>query len=83
MGKRAEVSAERLKREMLAAFEETMAQVMAVVNAAPDGQVIRGSERQVRHLMDEFKRRTFEAATQLRTDSAESDFSPSGGGSDG
>lgn len=83
MAKRNEVSAERLKREMLAAFEETMAQVMAAVNEAPDGQVIRGSERQVKHLMDEFKRKTFEAATQLAADSAESAFSPSGGGSDG
>lgn len=83
MGKRVEVSAEKLKREMSALFEETMAQVMAAVNAAPAGNVIGGSEHQVKRLMDEFKRRTYEAATQLAADSQESAFSPSDGGADG
>jgi hypothetical protein len=83
MSKRIEVSAERLKLEMLGAFEETMKQVMAALNAAPEGNIIRGSEHQVKHLMDEFKRRTFEAATQLAADSNESAFPPSGGGADG
>lgn len=83
MAKRIEVSAEKLKMEMSAAFEETMGQVMAALNAAPVGNIIGGSEQQVKHLMDEFKRKTFEAATQLAADSNESAFSPSGGGSDG
>ena len=83
MSKRVEVPVERLKREMLAAFEEAMARVMTAVNEAPDGNVIGGSERQVKHLMDEFKRRTFEAATQLAADSKGSAFSPSGGSADG
>ena len=83
MDKRIEVSAERLKREMLAAFEEAMGRVMTAVNEAPDGNVIRGSEHEVRRLMDEFKRRTFEAATQLAADSKGSAFSPSGGSADG
>ena len=83
MSKRVEVPVERLKGEMLAAFEEAMGRVMAAVNEAPDGNVIGGSERQVRHLMDEFKRRTFEAATQLAADSKGSAFSPSGGSADG
>ncbi len=72
MAKRIEVSTERLKVEMLSAFEETMKQVMAALNAAPAGNIIGGSEHQVKHLMDEFKRRTFEAATQLVADSRES-----------
>lgn len=83
MAKRVEVPVERLKGEMWAAFEEAMARVMAAVNEAPEGNVIGGSERQVKHLMDEFKRRTFEAATQLAADSGESAFSPSGGSADG
>ena len=83
MSKRVEVSVERLKREMLAAFEEAMARVMTAVNEAPDGNVMGGSEREVRRLMDEFKRRTFEAATQLAADSKGSAFSPSGGSADG
>lgn len=83
MAKRIEVSAERLKLEMMGVFEETMRQVMAALNAAPAGNIIRGSEHQVKHLMDEFKRRTFEAATQLVADSNESAFSPSDGGPNG
>ena len=50
----------------------TMQQVMAALNAAPVGNMIRGSEHQVKHLMDEFKRQTFAAATQLVADSHES-----------
>ena len=72
MAKRIEVSVERLKVEMLAAFEETIQQVMAALNAAPVGNIIRGSEHQVKHLMDELKRQTFAAATQLVADSQES-----------
>ena len=83
MSKRVEVSVERLKGEMLAAFEEAMARVMTAVNEAPDGNVMGGSEHEVRRLMDEFKRRTFEAATQLAADSKGSAFSPSGGSADG
>jgi len=83
MAKRVAVSAEKLKGEMSSLFEETMAQVMAAVNAAPAGNVIGGSEHQVKDLMDEFKRRTFEAAAQLAADSNESAFSPSDGTTDG
>lgn len=83
MGKRVAVSAEKLQVEMSALFEETMAQVMAAVNAAPAGNVIGGSEHQVKRLMDEFKRQTFEAAAQLAADSHESAFPPSDGSSDG
>ena len=64
-------------------FEETMQQVMAAVNTAPDGQVIAGSEQEVKRLMDKFRRRAFETAMQLRTDSAESAFPPSDGSADG
>ena len=72
MAKRVDVSAERLKVEMVAAL-----------NAAPVGNIIGGSEHPVKHLKHEFKRRTFEAATQLVADSNESAFSPSEGGADG
>ena len=82
MSKRAEGSADTLKAKMSALFEETMAEVMAAVNAAPAGNVIRGSELRVKQLMDDFKRKTFEAAAQLAADSQESAFSPSDGSSD-
>ena len=56
-----------------------MDQVADAVNAAPSGNVISGSEMQVRDLMAEFRRKAFEAAVQMRIDSTESSFSPSKG----
>jgi hypothetical protein len=52
-------------------------EVADAVNAAPTGNVISGSEMQVRDLMAEFRRKAFEAAVQMRIDSTESSFSPS------
>lgn len=60
-------------------FERLMVQVAEAVNAAPTGNVISGSEMAVRDLMDEFRRKTFESAVQMRIDSTESSFSPSQG----
>src|SRR5271169_5643596 len=56
-----------------------MEQVADAVNAAPTGNVISGSEMQVRDLMAEFRRKAFETAVQMRIDSTESSFSPSQG----
>jgi hypothetical protein len=64
---------------MQAEFQRVMKQVADAVNAAPTGNVISGSEMQVRDLMAEFRRKTFEVAVQMRIDSTESSFSPSDG----
>jgi hypothetical protein len=56
-----------------------MEQVADAVNAAPTGNVISGSEMQVRDLMAELRRKAFEMAVQMRIDSTESSFSPSPG----
>ena len=56
-----------------------MGQIADVVNAAPTGNVISGSEMQVRDLMAELRKRAFETAVQMRIDSHESTFSPSAG----
>ena len=56
-----------------------MEQVAEAVNAAPTGNVISGSEMQVRDLMAELRRKAFETALQMRIDSTESNFSPSKG----
>jgi len=56
-----------------------MEQIAEAVNAAPTGNVISGSEMQVRDLMAELRRKAFEIAVQMRIDSTESNFSPSGG----
>jgi hypothetical protein len=56
-----------------------MEQVADAVNNAPTGNVISGSEMQVRDLMAELRQKAFETAVQMRIDSHESSFSPSEG----
>ena len=56
-----------------------MEQIADVVNAAPTGNVISGSEMQVRDLMEELRQKAFELSVQMRIDSHESTFSPSAG----
>jgi len=51
--------------------------VADAVNNAPTGNVINGSEMQVRDLMEELRHKAFELAVQMRIDSHESTFSPS------
>ena len=64
---------------MQAECRRIMEQVADAVNAAPTGNVISGSEMQVRDLMAELRRTAFETAVQMRIDSTESSFSPSVG----
>jgi hypothetical protein len=54
-----------------------MEQIADAVNGAPTGNVISGSEMQVRDLMEELRRKAFELSVQMRVDSHESTFSPS------
>lgn len=54
-----------------------MGRIAEVVNNAPTGNVISGSEMQVRDLMEELRHRAFELSVQMRVDSTESTFSPS------
>jgi len=68
-----------LAARMQAEFQRVMKQVAEAVNAAPSGNVISGSEMQVRDMMGEFRRKAFETAVQMRIDSTESSFSPSAG----
>jgi hypothetical protein len=56
-----------------------MGEIADAVNAAPTGNVISGSEMRVRDLMEELRRKAFELSVQMRVDSHESTFSPSGG----
>lgn len=70
---------ERFIREMLAEAERAFRQVADAVNDAPDGNVINGSEMQVRDVMSLLRQASFEKAVQMRIDSTESSFSPSGG----
>ena len=65
--------------QMQREFRKIMEQVADAVNNAPTGQVISGSEMQVRDLMAEFRQKAYETAVQMRVDSHESTFSPSEG----
>lgn len=60
--------------------EQMLREVMQAVNDAPDGAWINGSERQVRDLLGEYRRRVFEKALQMKTNAAEGAFSPGGPG---
>jgi len=64
--------------QMRAQVEQTVGQVAAAVNAAPDGRWIDGSEEEGCRLMAELRQQTYEAALQMRADAAEAAFSPSG-----
>lgn len=64
---------------MQAECRRIMEQIADTVNAAPTGNVISGSEMQVRDLMAELRCKAFEIAVQMRIDSTESNFSPSAG----
>jgi hypothetical protein len=71
-----EMDKEGYVERMQVEFRRVMEQVADAVNAAPTGNVISGSEMQVRDLMAEFRRKAFETAVQMRIDSTESSFSP-------
>jgi hypothetical protein len=64
---------------MQAQCRQIMERIADAVNAAPTGNVINGSEMEVRDLMAELRRKAFEMAVQMRIDSTESTFSPSKG----
>jgi len=64
---------------MQAECRRIMERIADEVNAAPTGNVISGSEMQVRDLMAELRCKAFEMAVQMRIDSTESTFSPSQG----
>jgi hypothetical protein len=69
---------DELVRRMREDFEATMLKVADAVNDAPEGHLIDGSEEQVRDLLGEFRRRTFQIAAQMRVEATESSpaFSP-------
>ena len=66
-------------RQMRQDVDRILGQVADAVNDAADGNVINGSEMQVRDLMGELRKAAYERAVQMRIDSTESSFSPSAG----
>jgi hypothetical protein len=69
----------RLVEALRQEAEQVLGQVMDAVNAARDGRLIEDSEGPVLEIMQEFQRRLYQKALQMRIDSTESSFSPSEG----
>ena len=65
--------------QMQAQCRRILERVADAVNHAPPGNVVSGSEMEVRDLFEELRRTGFEKAVQMRADSQESAFSPSPG----
>ena len=59
--------------------EEALGHVADAVNESPPGQVIAGSEEEVRDLFADLRRDVYEMAVQMRLDAAEAAFPPSEG----
>jgi hypothetical protein len=72
-----QMSREQFIAHMRQQVEEVLGQVADAINQAAPGQVINGSEEQVRDLFADLRRQAFEAGVQLRIDAAEAAFSPS------
>jgi hypothetical protein len=70
---------DRYVAEMRPELERALRQVGEAVNQAPTGNLISGSEIQVREVFRDLTRIAFEKALQARIDSTESSFSPSAG----
>ena len=73
------MDSEQFMARMQAEVRRALEQVATAVNGAADGNVISGSEMQVRDAMVQLQRKAFETAVQMRIDSTESSFSPSEG----
>lgn len=60
-------------------FRSVLAEVAQAVNDAPDGQWINASEERCRDALNEFRRKAYERALQMRATTAETTvaFSPS------
>jgi hypothetical protein len=70
------MSRDEFIRRMRVKFEETLGRVADAINEAPPGQIIAGSEEQVRDLFADLRQQSFEAGLQMRVDAAEAAFPP-------
>jgi hypothetical protein len=68
--------------QMRQQMETMLRQVADALNNAKDGEIIAGSECQVRDLFTDLRRQAFELGIQMRIDAAEAAFSPSAGRDD-
>jgi hypothetical protein len=77
------LSRDEYVRQMRQRMEEMLGRVADAINDAPPGQIISGSEEQVRDLFTDLRKQAFEMGLQMRVDAAEAAFPPSDGLDDG
>jgi hypothetical protein len=77
------LSRDEFIKQMRETMETMLGLVADVINEAPPGQVIAGSEEQVRDLFADLRQQAFETGLQMRVDAAEAAFPPSEGSSHG
>ena len=77
------LSREEFIARMRETTEATLGRVADAINQAPPGQVISGSEEQVRDLFAGLRQQAFETGLQMRVHAAEAAFSPSEGSNHG
>src|SRR3954465_1964807 len=73
------LSREQFIAQMRAKMEAMLGQVADAINEAPPGQIISGSEEQVRDLFADLRQQAFETGLTMRVDAAEAAFPPSEG----
>ena len=73
------LSRDEFIEQMRQKMEEMLGQVADAINEAPPGQIISGSEEQVRDLFADLRQQAFETGLQMRVDAAEAAFPPSEG----
>jgi hypothetical protein len=66
---------DRMRQKM----EEALGRVADAINQAPPGQIIAGSEEEVRDVFADLRQQAFEMGLQMRLDAAEAAFPPSEG----
>lgn len=72
-----QITPEALAAALHDEFQQLIADIVQVVNDAPNGQIIAASEEQVRDRLARFRASAFQTAIQMRIDEAEASFSPS------
>ena len=73
------MSRDEFVEQMRKKMEEALGRVADAINEAPPGQIISGSEAQVRDLFADLRKQAFETGLQMRVDAAEAAFPPSEG----
>src|ERR1700730_12173775 len=71
------LSRDEFIKRMREKMEEALGRVADAINEAPPGQIIAGSEEQVRDLFADLRQQAYETGLQMRVDAAEAAFSPS------